>query len=75
MSMGMGLRMVWCNNTLSILNMQASTKLRYNEYNRKFRTENSETQYTNERPQRARAQRPRGDAREYRARALNQHGG
>ena len=75
MSMGMGLRMVWYNNTLSILNMQASTKLRYNEYNRKLRTENSETQYTNERPQRARAQRPRGDAREYRARALNQRGG
>ena len=75
MSMGMGLRMVWYNNTLSILNMQASTKLTYNEYNRKLRTENSETQYTNERPQRARAQRPRGDVREYRARVLNQRGG
>ena len=75
MSMGMGLRMVRCNNTLSILNMQATTKLRYNEYNRKLHTENIETQYTNERPQRARAQRPRGDIREYRARALNQRGG
>ena len=54
-----------------ILYMQASTMLRQGH---RSRTQNSKTQYIYREPQTVHAQRPRVNAREYRARARSQRG-